>query len=365
MITDLHHPCGPSRLARIMACPGSYRMCQYRPDEPASVDADEGRMLHGLLDPASTLPDLTVEQRETLDRARAQIATLTAGADSVTYAPPYLEWREAPDGEAITGGTPDVVAQWFEGELLAKMLVVEVKFGRVPVEAADANAQVYGYVALLAANMPEPARLTVIYAAVVQPRLAGRAQTPAAVDTARAMVTVKAAVARAQQPGLELYAGPHCRYCPARLDCPAQRLEQEALVPVAGGQELTIGGLAAWYEAWQVVKPLVEDRVQQFRAAVLAGRVPGWESKETSGGQEVTDTLAAIKALRDQGMPDAQILGCVTVSASQLRDAYATWAKAAGSAATLKAGKEIFAALLVDLLAPKPARVELRKVQDE
>ena len=193
-----------------------------------------------------------------------------------------------PDIDEAFFGTSDAVVDCADGNPGDRVWleVVDYKHGAgVPVDPVG-NTQALQYAAgaimeLLADDKPVPdeVRLT-----IVQPRCGGGA--PKTWTTTKDYVLAwvenewKPAAQRTKEPGAELVYGEHCRFCPAKLRCPALHGIMKRLTAMADAKLVDLEGweLASALDAYETLKILGKALLDEAFTRVSRNQtVPGWK----------------------------------------------------------------------------------------
>lgn len=334
----------PSQLQQYAACPGSYRMQLGIPEE-TSPDAEEGTRLHRAVATGDT-EGLDAEQTALVDECREFLARLVdkTGLDQVTYEQPLTV--RALDGTELTHGTADILMRSTKRPELC--VVVDWKFGRVPVEDTDTNLQLAAYA--LGAMQLTGADTCVAH--IYQPRLRRYVwhefRSPAAIDAnIRAVVRAATSGPMVLNPGEE-----QCRYCRAKNECPAFRRMTTAVATVAQDSNALSdpATLAKWYSNALAVRKYC-DAIEKAMKDYLDqhGECGPYRWKETAGRREVDDISNAFSALSDI-LTQSQFLDCCTVAVGKLEDAVVrrlqAQAQAKGGKLTERDAKTQFAAMM-------------------
>lgn len=305
-----------SGMQRLVLCPGSWLAEKGCPDV-GSEAAELGTRLHKHMELGTTPED--AEEAEAVEWCRKMEVQLAEryvapmGADRVLREVRWWGHNEAFSGQA------DVV---FVHEGCA--LVLDYKFGRVPVAAARDNMQLAALAYLALRNLPD---VDVVFCGILQP-LASR-QEPRVVRYHREMkgqleVYFMQAVAEAEKLHARRVPGEvQCRYCKAKADCPACHglLVQQSQVEVASAwpdwlperkaEAVRLAGLAKrWADA-------VERRA---KADLMAGlSIPGCSLSAGRKSFKVTDAQGAFSVLSDAiGLTGEEFAGCCSVKISEL-----------------------------------------------
>ena len=305
-----------SGMRRIALCPGSWLAERAYPEETSEA-AEAGTRLHKHME-LGTIPD-DAEEAEAVEWCRTQERLLVEkyvapmGADRVLR---EMRWWSA--GGSFSG-QGDVV---YVHDGCA--LVIDYKFGRVPVPAASSNQQLAALADLAFENLEG---IKVVFCAILQP-FASR-QEPRVV---RYMENVfpklhkylTGLVADAESPGARLVPGEEqCRYCKARAACPACNtlVARETQVDVATAwpdwtpekkaEALRVANLAKkWAEA--VERKAKSDLKDGFP-------IPGFSLGAGKTMFKVTDTQGAFGQLSTLiGLTGEEFASCCTVKISAL-----------------------------------------------
>ena len=312
-----------SGMQRLFLCPGSWQAEKKCPVDDESEDAALGTMLHACME-QGTMPE-DPEDAEAVARCREMENALCKKylGEEIRYA---LVWRESRVFERVDrlfSGKPDMVAvRDF------KALVVDYKFGRLPVAAAECNLQLSA-LAVLVMDMFDEGDIDEVFVCILQPYASRKEPavcryTRESVEQARAFF--RACIEKAQDEHAPLKPSEKaCRYCRAQSSCPAVKL---ALVNV------TSGDLTAAWEEWSP-----EKRREAYDLAKLAKRwaasveskvkadlkaeveIPGLKLSPGKKAFTVTDPAAAFQILNGL-FPDAitaaAFTGCCKVGITDL-----------------------------------------------
>lgn len=372
-----------SAFGRLALCPGSFMMEKSCPNE-SSEAAEEGTLLHAYMEhlltgePWEGAP-LTPEQVELCERARRLL-------DGVK--------------EKIMGNYPDAsfslvsteerrwLSDWIEGgeysgqwDALFEvncpnanfMLVLDWKFGRVEVESAEANRQLEALVPLAAQKVVEDGiGYSGIYAAIIQPRVAGPASvTFYDADAIEQAEQRSLAVARAaMDPDAPRYCNEEaCRYCRAKAVCheATAMVEQASLIATdrdkwelfSAEEKVQAYRLAKTAKKWAAA---VEYRFEQDVAASL---IPGFEMGPGRTSFTVTDAAAAFTFLNDQfpGTLTAEAFaGCCKVGITDLDKLFHEACKKSDPRATTKSSREYLRQILAEYGEMKTTKGSVKEI---
>lgn len=296
-----------SGMQRLFLCPGSWNAERKCPIDEESEDAAMGTMLHACMEQGTTPED--PEDAEAVAWCREMEKALCEKhlgmKENWTDVQTVREVRLF-ERDRLFSGKPDMVAVWDR-----KALVVDYKFGRIPVSPAECNLQLSA-LAVLVMDGHEAYHVDEVFVCILQPYASRKEPavcryTRESVEQARAFF--RACIEQAQDEHAPLKPSEKaCRYCRAQSSCPAVKL---ALVQV------TSGDLTAAWEEWSP-----EKRREAYDLAKLAKRwaasveskvkadlkaeveIPGLKLSPGKKAFTVTDPAAAFQILNGL-FPDA------------------------------------------------------------
>ena len=303
-----HTDLSPSNAERWMNCPGSVALCLTCPKPPQSEYAAEGEQAHALLERALRTPTInpfdfvgddgvTEEMAESVQFARETIfAELQKGGDLLTE-------QRVEVFPGISGTLDAAVIREFDS-----ITVFDFKYGKGQIVRATDNAQMLLY--LLGVMRNHDARS--LRLVIIQPRTENQVSTwdvpEGYMDTFRDEVERR--IALTKEPKALVAAGSWCKWCWAKVVCPALRQDISAQLPAVQGREIIfpdVKGLSAEH----VQKVLdIRDRLDDWLDAVFAyaqeyveagGNIPGWELAKKRCNRKWADEEAALAAFADLG----------------------------------------------------------------
>ncbi|WP_354832437.1 DUF2800 domain-containing protein [Akkermansia muciniphila] len=372
-----------SAFGRLALCPGSFTMEKACPDESSDA-ASEGTLLHAYMEqlltgePWEGTP-LTAEQVELCERA---MRLLDGVKEMIERDNPGAVFHLVSTEERVfyrnLFGTAYYSGQWdalFEVNCpdSSFMMVADWKFGRVEVDSAEANRQLEALVPLVAQKEHNDNAIHQgIYAAIIQPRVAGPASVAfydaEAIDQAeqRSLAVAKAAM----DPDAPRYCSEEaCRYCRAKAVCheAAAMVQQAALI-------------ATDRDKWELFSP--DEKIQAYRLAktakkwaaaaeyrfeqdVAAGLIPGFEMGPGRTSFTVTDPSGAFSALNAE-FPEVvtaeAFAGCCKVGITELDKLVHEACKAANPKATTKSSREWLRQLLAEYGESKTTKGSVKEI---
>lgn len=217
-----------SNLFRRALCPGSARL-EYGLPEDASPQAKEGQLLHDFsAHPEYDRSTLRPDQRDLLDRNDSLIQTvLERVTGQLSDKEPTIR-REV----KVEGGTADLIASFLDDHAL---LINDSKFGFKVVERADLNLQLRVY-AVGAFDMFGEQTTQRVFTSITQPRLGYEERITLAeygpLDIGASRRQIAEIIAASEKEDAPLNPSEEaCRYCRAKLICPA--FNKWVAIPVA------------------------------------------------------------------------------------------------------------------------------------
>lgn len=335
-----------SGMQRLFLCPGSWNAERKCPIDEESEDAAMGTMLHACMEQGTTPED--PEDAEAVDWCREMEKALCEKhlgmKENWTDVQTVREVRLF-ERDHLFSGKPDMVAVWDR-----KALVVDYKFGRIPVSPAECNLQLSA-LSVLVMDGHEAYHVDEVFVCILQPYASRKEPavcryTRESVEQARAFF--RACIEQAQDEHAPLKPSEKaCRYCRAQSSCPAVKL---ALVQV------TSGDLTAAWEEWSP-----EKRREAYDLAKLAKRwavsveskvkadlraeveIPGLVLAPGKKAFTVTDAAAAFQILNGlfpDGITAQAFTGCCKVGITDLDKLVHSVRKAADAGARVAESKD-------------------------
>lgn len=372
-----------SAFGRLALCPGSFMMEKACPDETSEA-ASEGTLLHAYMEqlltgePWEGTP-LTAEQQELCERA---LRLLDGVKEKIL--------EDHPDASFSLVSTEEhrFLSDWIEGteysgqwDALIKvnaecdgfLLVLDWKFGRVEVEPAEANRQLEALVPLAAHKASEEGiSHSGIYAAIIQPRVAGPASVTFYYEDdieqaeERSLAVAKAAMA---SDAPRYCSEEACRYCRAKAVCheATAMVEQASLITTdrdkwelfSAEEKVQAYRLAKTAKKWAAA---VEYRFEQDVAADL---IPGFEMGLGRTSFTVTDPSGAFSALNAE-FPEVvtaeAFAGYCKVGITELDKLVHEACKAANPKTTTKSSREWLRQLLAEYGESKTTKGSVKEI---
>ena len=304
-----------SASSRWIACPASARLSEGVPFEPSGEAAQIGTAIHALAEKCfgtgekadaylgKSVEGITMTQ-ENIEFAQAHIDHITnlkseLGAVKVEQYVTVID-----DADIKLGGTADVIG--FGNGILE---IADLKTGRVYVDADSSQMKIYalGTLAKIKSKPVETVRLSII-----QPHSGDTRTHTMTVDELiqwRNETLLPAIMEASNKDSQPKPSSNACRYCPAKVICPAQTKALE-LIPV----KLDVKTLAP-----EVVSDLLAraDMVEDFIASLRkhatkvledGGVLSGWQLSPKRATRKWIDEAAAVAALEAAGIEHSKLM---------------------------------------------------------
>lgn len=288
-----HHEFSPSRLEQFRLCPGSYYMQQGLPEEESEW-SKEGQLLHNAV-ATGCLDGLNDEQATAVQSCLDFLKSMVHPTDQVFY---EHKLTVDYDDKVLTEGIADVIIVNPEEK---KAYVIDWKFGYNPVKNVAENIQVATY----AVGVMQRFGVSSCKAFVFQPRI--RFKSHYTFTNASAIIAnIRSIIQWAKSRDLVLKASESaCRYCRARLNCPAFRLNFQRLSACKPDYDLSdIPTLVSLYEASKEVKSFISEVEAAVKQVIEAkGRCGNYVFQTAEGAREVKDLNALYAVVKDYLTP--------------------------------------------------------------
>ena len=300
----LHSKYAPSKLSRVLACPGSAGAAETEEAGPAAL---KGTQLHDLAEEMLTWGE-PISDPDPQDVRRVQ-----------PYVDYVLDWKS--QLEPCTLGIEvmlrsSLVPEFFgtaDAVLVSEdtLHIIDLKTGNTPVSPYD-NTQLMAYLSLLWEQHPWK---TKFFASIVQPSVGG---SPVAVEyTASQLIDFRLRLIQALDSD-ELHAGNHCRYCPLLATCETAR---NHVLQCADFQkeDLTVAHCLQIIEAVPVLQALEKHAKTEMLARLMRGEtIPGWRIGRSIGNRKWDDEEAVIAELKASKVPKRVFMREELLSVAQL-----------------------------------------------
>ena len=317
---------GGSTAKRVIGCPGSVALCAKMPPKPSSKYADEGTLLHNVMDLILTTgqtPESFVGMeyegiKLTEELINEKVYPALAALDAVD---PNKEMEYATEtrvgfGDLLPGvfGCTDLL-----GRIGRRAFILDWKFGSgVPVDAED-NPQLMFYAAA-AMRTPEVQWVfddcDEIECIIVQPPSVKRWTT----DKKRIKAfeqELLMAVKIAQLPDAPINTGDHCRWCVAKPTCPKMTGAVDRAVH-AQLDILNVAQISSYLKQADMLEQWITDLRALAHQVLEAGKpVPGYKLVAKRAIRQWGDDDQALVAMLNEGIPEEELTTVKVISPAQ------------------------------------------------
>jgi len=317
---------GGSTAKRVINCPGSVALCAKMPPKPSSKYADEGTLLHNVMDlilttghtPESFVgmkyADITLTQELITEKVYPALAAL----DEID---PNKEMEYVTESRVGFGEfLPDVFGSTdMLGRIGKRAIVLDWKFGSGVAVNAEENDQLMFYAAA-AMRTPEVQWVfddcDEIECIIVQPPSVKRWVTTT--NRIKEFETdLKAAVKASAKPDAELFAGEHCRWCAAKPTCPVMTgAVDRALHNQINA--LDVVQLSDYLKKADTLEQWVTDLRALAHQVLEVGRpIPGYKLVAKRATRQWIDEDNALVAMMNEGLSEDELLVSKVISPAQ------------------------------------------------
>ncbi|MDD3165295.1 MAG: DUF2800 domain-containing protein [Oscillospiraceae bacterium] len=291
-----HHEFSPSRLEMFRICPGAYKMQLGIPDVPSEYAA-EGTLLHNAV-ATGNLDGLNREQISVVDECWEFIESIAPKSDYSRAHEVKMLVRNDLDGGILTIGTADFVAINSRRD---DLICVDFKFGYTPVKVVKQNIQLAAY----SAGAMQMEKIGSCDAFVFQPRIHARSHHVFTNEKA-ILANIRSIIKRCNgEPFILNATEESCRYCNARLNCPAFRLKFQRLLACKRDYDPSdIPTLVSLFDASRGVKTLISEIEANVKKVIEeTGRCGKYGFQITDGAREIQDLNALYAVVKDYLTP--------------------------------------------------------------
>lgn len=308
-----------SSLARLAACPGSFRLSQGLPDT-STPESDAGTRIHAAFagefaeltpDEVDTLESLQRLEAEALNRWRSSLPE-----DDGTVAACVREWRmwlELEGAKAFSGQADVIHILGCHG------LILDAKTGWGEQVDSAGNLQLRSLAVLLKEQYPGLKSVTV---GILQPASGKSALCCyTASDLEKARLELLGILDGARTESGRLATGDHCKYCRALAVCPAAKKEVETFSMLTlNGSSLTVSDadmaklLARCGPATKMIEGINAECKRRCEANPDRWRELGFELTEGAGRRTVTDVATVGDRLNAAGASWQEITSNCTIT---------------------------------------------------
>jgi hypothetical protein len=317
---------GGSTAKRVISCPGSVALCAKMPPKPSSKYADEGTLLHNVMDLILTT-NQTPESfagmeyegiKLTQELIDEKVYPALRALDDID---PKKEMEYATEtrvgfGDFLPGvfGSTDVL-----GRIGRRAIILDWKFGSGVAVDAESNPQLMFYAAA-AMRTPEAQwvfdGVDEVECIIVQPPSVKRWVT-----TTKRIKQFEQELAMAvrisQMPDAPLNTGDHCRWCAAKPTCPKMTgLVDRSLH--AQLDVLNVEQIAGYLKKADMLEQWIADVRGLAHQILDAGKpVPGFKLVAKRATRQWADDDQALVAMLNEGIPESELLTSKVISPAQ------------------------------------------------
>ena len=317
---------GGSTAKRVIACPGSVALCAAMPPKPSSKYADEGTLLHNVMDVILTTgqtPEACIGMKYgniklTDELINEKVYPALRALDEID---PNKEMEYATETRVGFGdflpnvfGSTDLL-----GRVGRRAIILDWKFGSGVAVDAEENDQLMFYAAA-AMRTPEVQWIfddcDEIECIIVQPPSVKRWVT----TTKRIKefeTDLKAAVKESSKPNAPLFAGDHCRWCAAKPTCPLMTGAVERTLH-AQIDILDVAQIASYLKKADTLEQWIADLRGLAHQVLEVGKpIPGYKLVAKRATRQWVDEDQALVAMMNEGLPEDELLVSKIVSPAQ------------------------------------------------
>jgi len=317
---------GGSTAKRVIGCPGSVALCAAMPPKPSSKYADEGTLLHNVMDLILTTGQTPesfagmeyegIKLTQELIDEKVYPALRALDDIDLNKEMEYATETRVGFGDFLPGvfGSTDLL-----GRIGKRAFILDWKFGSgVPVPADD-NPQLMFYAAA-AMRTPEVQWVfddcDEIECIIVQPPSVKRWTT----DKKRIKAfeqELLMAVKIAQLPDAPINTGDHCRWCAAKPTCPKMTGAVDRAVH-AQLDILNVAQISSYLKQADMLEQWITDLRALAHQVLEAGKpVPGYKLVAKRAIRQWGDDDQALVAMLNEGIPESELLTSKVISPAQ------------------------------------------------
>lgn len=290
-----HHPFSPSRLEQIRLCPGSWLMQQGLPEHESEY-AKEGQLLHEAV-ALGKLDGLNSEQKGLVEKSLSFLDEIDATHDVISlHHEEHVQIKET--DSLLTEGTADVITENRDDTIC----VIDWKFGWNPVNDVSSNIQLAAYAVGAMQKFGKSSCTCYVY----QPRL--KKKSSYVFSNPQAIIqNIQTLIFMASCDSVMLLRPSEdaCRYCRARLNCPAFRVKFQKLAAAKADYDLdNPNTLSELYGASRSVKSVISEIESKLKSVIEKnGSCGNWIIETTEGSRKINDLNALFDKLKDLVTP--------------------------------------------------------------
>lgn len=308
-VNKMHTEISPSKLSRIIACPGSVKLCRKIEQQKSNSAADRGTRLHEYVEKIVNKETRLVDIQDLEERQQVEFAITTLENVLDQYEVSGSEYTEAKleiYSNEVSGidvkGTADFI---FTG--VESLIVADFKFGHIEVNA-EQNTQLmaYAYGALKQFYYGDYTEYLPIYICIIQPALEKCEVWETDSDTIISwakdiMIPACEEALTSEYPTIT--PGPvQCKWCPAVGLCPESHafVQEQAKQVFKAFAEIDTLDTMELSKLMGIIPPL-EDAIKAVKKAAMAAAgtnsLPGYKLVKTKGRRVWADESRAMTLL--------------------------------------------------------------------
>ena len=272
----------PSAASRWMACPASVHLSVGIPESPSGEAAQIGTAIHALAelcwqtedDPKNYINKMVegiVISEQNAEFAQLHLDTIKRLENDLGRVLVEQHGTVLNTMQIQLSGTCDVVGYSVKDSIIE---IVDLKTGRNFVDADSVQLKIYAL-----AMMKELGDFQTIRLTIVQPQVGANRtheMTLTELNEWRDNELMKSVNEIVTMNAYPTPSRDACKYCPAKLHCPALR-EKAYSLPLAPTKELTESEIATWLEQGELVEAFYEElRKVATKRLEDGAAVPGW-----------------------------------------------------------------------------------------
>ena len=272
----------PSAASRWMACAASVHLSVGIPESPSGEAAQIGTAIHALAELCWQTED---DPKNYIDRLVEGICISEENAEFAQLHLDTIKRLETHLGRVLVeqhgtvlntmqmelSGTCDVVGYSVKDSIIE---IVDLKTGRNYVDANSSQLKIYALAMIRKLGEFQIIRLT-----IVQPQLGANRTVVMTLEELYEWRDKELMPAVSEIATMNAYPTPSkdaCKYCPAKLHCPALK-EKAAAVPIKPTKELSEDEIAYWLEQADLVEGFYDELRKHATMRLIGGAtVPGW-----------------------------------------------------------------------------------------
>ena len=317
---------GGSTAKRVIACPGSVALCAKMPAKPSSKYADEGTLLHNVMDiilstghtPESCIGIKYGDVKLTDELINEKVYPALRALDEID---PNKEMEYATETRVGFGDfLPDVFGSTdLLGRIGRRAFILDWKFGSGVAVDAEENDQLMFYAAA-AMRTPEVQWVfddcDEIECIIVQPPSVKRWVTTAKRIKAFEQ-ELATAVKISSMPDAPLKVGDHCRWCAAKPTCPLMTGAVERTLH-AQIDILNVAQIADYLKKADTLEQWITDlRALAHQVLEVGKPIPGYKLVAKRATRQWVDEDQALVAMMNEGLPEDELLVSKVISPAQ------------------------------------------------